>query len=113
LAKLLNAAGLIVISAFISPFKIDRERAAEVIGKEHFIEVFVDADLQTCRERDPKGLYKKADAGLISNFTGIDSPYEIPELPALVLKTAERSVSECRDRIINKLAEMKLIGKIK
>jgi adenylylsulfate kinase len=82
--KLMNEAGLIVICSFISPFEKNRELAKEIIG-ENFIEFFVDADLSVCEERDPKGLYKKARAGEIKDFTGISSPFELPE-NAIVLK---------------------------
>jgi adenylylsulfate kinase len=77
-AKLLSDAGVIVITAFISPFRKEREKAKEIIGKDNFIEVFVRTSLETCEKRDPKGLYKKARAGEIPMFTGIDSPYEEP-----------------------------------
>jgi adenylylsulfate kinase len=82
--KLMNDSGLIVICSFISPFEKNRQQAREIIG-ENFIEVFVDADLSTCEERDPKGLYKKARLGEIKDFTGISSPFEIPN-NAIVLK---------------------------
>jgi len=82
--KLMNDAGLIVICSFISPFEKNRSQAREIIG-ENFIEVFIDADLATCEERDPKGLYKKARAGEIKDFTGISSPFEFPK-SAIVLK---------------------------
>ena len=83
-AKILNDAGIIVICSFISPFEKNRTQAQEIIG-ENFIEVFIDADLSTCEERDPKGLYKKARAGEIKDFTGISSPFETPG-NAIVLK---------------------------
>jgi len=83
-AKILNDAGIITICSFISPFEKNREQAKEIIG-ENFIEVFIDADLSTCEERDPKGLYKKARAGEIKDFTGISSPFETPS-NAIVLK---------------------------
>lgn len=83
-AKILNDAGLIVICCFISPFEKNRTQAREIIG-EGFIEVFIDADLSTCEIRDPKGLYKKARAGEIKDFTGISSPFEFPS-NAVVLK---------------------------
>ena len=83
-AKILNDAGLIVICSFISPFEKNRQQAKEIIG-DNFIEVFIDADLSTCEERDPKGLYKKARAGEIKDFTGISSPFEFPS-NAIVLK---------------------------
>lgn len=78
-AKLMTDAGLIVITAFISPFKQDRQLARNLFNKGQFIEVFIDTSLETCQERDPKGLYKKAISGEISDFTGISSPYEKPE----------------------------------
>ena len=83
-AKLMMDAGLIVMTAFISPFRQEREMARELIGAEHFIEVFVDTPLAQCEARDPKGLYKKARAGLIPNMTGINSPYEPPLAPQIV-----------------------------
>jgi adenylyl-sulfate kinase len=83
--KLMNDAGLIVICSFISPFQKVRDQAREIIGEERFVEVFVDADLETCELRDPKGLYKKARAGEIKDFTGISSPFETPK-DCIVLK---------------------------
>ena len=77
-AKLLSDAGVIVITAFISPFREEREKAKGIVGRDNFIEVFVRTSLETCEKRDPKGLYKKARAGEIPMFTGIDSPYEEP-----------------------------------
>jgi len=76
-------AGMIVLVSLISPYRTDREHARDIIGAERFIEVFVDTPLEVCEERDPKGLYKKARAGLIPNFTGIDAPYEAPDNPAI------------------------------
>ncbi len=83
-AKLMMDAGLIVITAFISPFRSERKMARDLIGEDHFIEVFLDTPLALCEERDPKGLYKKAREGVIVNMTGIDSPYERPESPEFV-----------------------------
>ncbi len=89
-AKLFADSGTIVITAFISPFIEDRQIARDILSKDFdFIEVYVEADLATCEDRDPKGLYKKARAGQIKNFTGIDSPYEAPINPEIVLKTSE------------------------
>ncbi|MBR8534382.1 adenylyl-sulfate kinase [Carboxylicivirga sediminis] len=78
-ASLMCDAGMVVISAFISPFKSDREKAKAIIGDDQFIEVFVNTPLEVCEQRDPKGLYKKARAGVIPNFTGISSTFEAPE----------------------------------
>jgi adenylylsulfate kinase len=91
-SKLFLDAGVIVLSAFISPFRADRERVRKIVGSENYIEVFVDAPLAVCEARDVKGLYRKARAGEIKDFTGIDSPYEAPENPAVVLRTGELSV---------------------
>ncbi|CRI59804.1 sulfate adenylyltransferase subunit CysN [Pseudomonas sp. CCOS 191] len=90
-AKLMMDAGLIVMTAFISPFRAEREMARELIGAEHFIEVFVDTPLEVCEQRDPKGLYKKARTGLIPNMTGISSPYEAPMEPDLTVDTTTMS----------------------
>ncbi|MBA4058211.1 MAG: adenylyl-sulfate kinase, partial [Marivirga sp.] len=78
-AKLMLDAGVVVLSAFISPFKADRNQVKEIVGAENYIEIFVDAPLEVCEQRDVKGLYKKARAGEVKNFTGIDSPYEAPD----------------------------------
>jgi adenylylsulfate kinase len=94
-ARLMNDAGVIAISAFISPYRADREMAREIAGVERFIEVYVNAPLEICEQRDPKGLYRKARVGEIADFTGISAPYEAPETPSLVLQTAERSIDDC------------------
>ena len=86
--------GMVVITAFISPFRADRERARQILGVK-FHEIFVDARLEVCEARDPKGLYKKARAGIIPDFTGISSPYERPESPALSLDTGCMSIDVC------------------
>ena len=83
----LNEAGLIVITAFISPYRDDRDAAKRIIGEQRFLEVFLDAPLEVCEARDPKGLYRKARAGEVSGFTGISAPYERPEYPDMVLPT--------------------------
>ena len=99
--KIMNDAGLIVICSFISPFEKNRTQAKEIIG-DNFIEVFIDADLQTCETRDPKGLYKKARAGEIKDFTGISSPFETP-INAIVLKN---NTEEDLDRNVNLLIDL-------
>lgn len=99
-AKLFADSGLIVSTAFISPFRADRDMVRGLVDDGEFIEVFVDADLATCESRDPKGLYKKARAGEIPHFTGIDSPYEAPESPELVVKSGDHSVQECAEQIV-------------
>jgi bifunctional enzyme CysN/CysC len=100
-AKLMMDAGLIVMTAFISPFRAERQMARELIGEDHFIEVFVDTPLEVCEQRDPKGLYKKARNGQLPNMTGINSPYEAPIKPDLVIASnitnAEKAVVEIND----------------
>lgn len=86
-AKLMNDAGLIVITAFISPFGTDRTRAREIIGNAHYCEIYLETPLVICESRDPKGMYKLARAGRLADFTGISSPYEIPDTPHLTLDT--------------------------
>ena len=86
-ARLFNDAGTIVLSAFISPLESDRNQARKIIGVENFIEVFVNCPLSICEKRDVKGLYAKARKGLIPNFTGIDSPFEPPKQPDIIIKT--------------------------
>lgn len=101
-SRLFNDAGLIVSTAFISPFISDRESARELVGKE-FIEIFVDTPLSECEKRDPKGLYKKARAGEIPNFTGIDSPYEAPNSPELHLETEGKAIEEVAAQVVEYL----------
>ena len=100
-ARLMADAGLIVITAFISPFKKEREMARNLIGSEHFLEVYVSTSLAVCEERDPKGLYKKARAGQIPEFTGISSPYEAPLNPELVVATATQSKTASLTALVN------------
>src|SRR5262249_44553503 len=109
-AKLMVDAGLIVLCCFISPFKFERELVRSLLGSDEFIEVFVDAPLDVCIERDPKGLYKKALAGEIPNFTGISAPYEIPESPDLVLNTAEADANVLVDRLLDFLRQRGITG---
>jgi adenylylsulfate kinase len=98
--RLFNNSGIITINCFISPTHEIREMAREIIGKEHFIEVFIDAPLDVCEHRDVKGLYAMARAGLIHEFTGIDAPYELPLSPDLVIETAELSVEDSISRAV-------------
>ncbi len=99
-AKLMTDAGLIAICAFISPFRIERQSVRSLFEPEEFFEVFVDAPLEACIERDPKGLYKRALAGKIADFTGIHQDYEAPENPELVLNTMTASPDVSADRVI-------------
>jgi 3'(2'),5'-bisphosphate nucleotidase len=102
-AKLMVDAGLVVVTAFISPFRADRERVRNMFAKGEFIEVFLDTPLEECERRDPKGLYRRARTGEIKDFTGIDSPYEIPLEPEIRLNTLHNDVSECVASICQKL----------
>jgi adenylylsulfate kinase len=99
-SKLMLDGGLIVVSAFISPFRSERKMIAELVGEENFIEIFVDCPIEICEQRDVKGLYKKARAGMIKNFTGIDSPYEKPENPAVHIQSGYEGLQESIDKII-------------
>ena len=100
-AKLFVDAGIITLVAFISPFQAEREIARELVAPGEFIEIFVDTPLATCEQRDPKGLYKKARRGELQNFTGLDSPYEPPTNPELILDALNESASNLADRIID------------
>ena len=100
-AKLMNDAGLIVITAFISPFRADRDKARAIIGDGVFQEVFVDAGLDACEARDPKGLYKKARAGQIADFTGISSPYEAPISPELTISSGVQNKVTSLNALVN------------
>ena len=102
-AALFADAGLIVIASLISPYRAERARARERVPDGEFIEVFVDAPVDECRRRDPKGLYKKADAGLLRGFTGVDAPYEAPDAPELHLRTAEASPEDLAERVVAEL----------
>jgi adenylylsulfate kinase len=108
--RLFADAGLITFTSFVSPYRADRRLARELLGAGDFIEVFVDTPVELCEQRDPKGLYKKARAGLIPHFTGVSDPYEPPEHAELVIQTAECTPQEAAVTIIERLEEM---GKIR
>ena len=103
-AKLMNGAGLIVLSAFISPYRDDRSMARDIIGAGRFCEVHVAASLEACEARDPKGLYRRARRGEIAEFTGISAPYEAPEHPALTLDTEADGVDACAVQLMRLMA---------
>jgi len=109
-ARLMADAGLLVLSAFISPFRADRAMVRELMDPGEFIEIHVKASLATCERRDPKGLYAKARAGTIRNFTGIDSPYEPPARPELVLDTEAQSIEESVDAVLDYLRQRRILG---
>jgi bifunctional enzyme CysN/CysC len=108
-ARLMGDAGLVAICAFISPFRADRQMAREIAAPQPFIEVFVDTPLEECIRRDPKGLYAKAQAGGIPNFTGIDSPYERPENPEIRLATVGREPDAIAEQLIEDLRERNIV----
>jgi adenylylsulfate kinase len=99
-AKLFADAGTITLTAFISPYRVDRDNVRALLKPGEFIEVFVNASLETCEKRDPKGLYKKARAGEIKNFTGISDPYEAPEKPEIVLDSDGKGIDELADEVV-------------
>ncbi len=109
-ARLFADAGGLILSAFISPYRKDRDRVRRLMGPSEFIEVFVDTPLEICEARDPKGLYKKARAGEISNFTGLDAPYEAPTSPEVHLKTENISVDEAAGLVVRYLEETHILG---
>ena len=104
-SKLMLEAGLIVMTAFISPFTEDRNTARNLIKNDNFIEIYCKASIETCEKRDVKGLYKKARAGKIKNYTGIDSPYEAPVNPELIINTDKESLDESISKILSYLQE--------
>jgi bifunctional enzyme CysN/CysC len=102
-ARLMADAGLIVLTAFISPFRAERHMVRRMVPEGEFIEVFVDTPLAEAEKRDVKGLYRKARAGELKNFTGIDSPYEVPENPEIHIDTTKMTADEAADHIVEKL----------
>jgi adenylylsulfate kinase len=108
-AKLFLDAGVIVLTAFVSPFRADRDKARALVNTGDFIEIHCAADLSVCEERDTKGLYAKARAGEIKEFTGISSPYEAPEQPELNVNTGNSSLDSCVDQVVRYLIDKKII----
>ncbi|WP_327787164.1 adenylyl-sulfate kinase [Agrobacterium rubi] len=106
-AKLMADAGLITLVSFISPFRAERRMARELVGDKEFVEIFVAASLSLAERRDAKGLYVKARRGEIKNFTGIDSPYEVPENPELTLDSAAFTAEELAAKVLRHLASLK------
>ena len=109
LAKLFLDAQIFTICAFISPFKTDREKIKNLIGKSNFIEIYCKCPLEICEKRDPKGHYKKARSGYIKDFTGISSPYEEPEDPEIILQTDKYSQKDCLAKIIDFLKQKNIL----
>ena len=111
-SKLFLDAGIIVLTAFVSPFRIDREKARALVGENDFIEIYCSADLDICETRDTKGLYAKARKGDINDFTGISSPYEDPKNPELNIDTGNIAIDECVEMVTNFLINKEIISKI-
>lgn len=109
IAKLFMEAGVIVLTAFISPFRCDRERVRGMVEHGDFIEIFCDSAIEVCESRDVKGLYKKARAGQIPEFTGITSPYESPENPELTVNTGAVDLESCVQRVLEEMAHRGII----
>jgi adenylylsulfate kinase len=110
-AKLFSDAGIIAITAFISPYRVDRDRVRASLSKGDFIEIFVDAPLEVCEARDPKGLYKKARLGEVKGFTGIDDPYEAPLKPELVLDAGTKSADVLAEEVLAYLRSRKILDR--
>ena len=108
-ANLFADAGVIAITAFISPYKKYRNFCRELVGKGRFLEIYTKASLETCEKRDPKGLYKKAREGIIKDFTGINAPYEEPENPEILIDTDKENIEESAEKVLKKLEELGFI----
>jgi bifunctional enzyme CysN/CysC len=108
-ARLFVDAGTVVLCSFISPFRAERQMVRELVGADEFIEIFVDTPIEECKRRDPKGLYARALEGKIKNFTGIDSPYEPPESPEIVVDTSKVAAEESAQRVVHSLRERGII----
>ena len=108
-SKLFLDSGAIVLTAFVSPFRADRDKARNLVSDGDFIEIFCAADLNVCEQRDTKGLYAKARAGDIKEFTGISSPYEAPETPELCVDTGAANLAHCVDQVVNELISRNII----
>lgn len=108
-AALFAHAGLVTMTAFISPYRSDRDNARKILEEGEFIEVFCKCDIKICEDRDPKGLYRKARSGEISEFTGVSAPYEEPMRPELIVNTGELNLAACADAVIQYLREQKII----
>lgn len=109
-AKLMLDAGLVVLTAFISPFAAERKMVRDLVAEGEFIEVFLDTPLAVCEQRDPKGLYVKARAGEIKHFTGIDSEYQVPANPEIILDTSKNQLSDSVAQLVSYLKQQHIIG---
>jgi len=110
-AKLFTESGTIALTAFISPYKADRDAVRALLGPGEFVEIYVHASIETCEKRDPKGLYKKARAGEIKNFTGISDPYETPEKPELILDSDKKGIDDLAYEVVSYLEKQGILAK--
>uniref|UniRef100_B8HPW1 Adenylyl-sulfate kinase n=1 Tax=Cyanothece sp. (strain PCC 7425 / ATCC 29141) TaxID=395961 RepID=B8HPW1_CYAP4 len=110
MSKLFIEAGVIALTAFISPFKADRDRIRQLVAEGDFLEIYCDCPLEICEQRDVKGLYKRARTGEIKDFTGISSPYEIPEQPDLIVNTGNNSLEDCVDKVLLLLIQRQILN---
>ena len=111
MAKLFVESGVVVMTAFISPYRADRDKVRDLMDEGEFLEVFVDCPVEICERRDPKGLYKKARAGQIPEFTGISAPYEAPEDPEVHIDAGNLDVDGCAEQVVKYLLEQGYVGK--
>ena len=109
MANLYVDAGIIAITAFISPYRRDRERVRELVGADRYVEIYVESPVDVCAGRDQKGIYKKAKAGVIKDFTGVSAPYEPPVRPALVIRSHKEGVMEAARRVLDLIKERQII----
>jgi bifunctional enzyme CysN/CysC len=109
-AKLMVESGLIVLCSFISPYRAERDMVRALVEPGEFIEVFVDTPIAACIERDPKGLYAKAQSGQLKNFTGVDAPYEAPENPEIHLHTPDRTPEQLTETVLQELAARQVVS---
>jgi adenylylsulfate kinase len=112
-AKLFVDAGLVVLTAFISPYKKDRAAVRSLMGSDEFVEIYVKCPLEICEQRDVKGLYEKARRGVVKQFTGIDDPYEEPENPEIILETDKVNLEQCVEEILNFLEARGLVSRVR
>lgn len=110
MSKLFIEAGVIALTAFISPFKADRDRIRQLVAEGDFLEIYCECTLEICEQRDVKGLYRRARAGEIKDFTGISSPYEIPEQPDLIVNTGNNSLEDCVDKVLLLLIQRQILN---
>jgi adenylylsulfate kinase len=109
-AKLFTESGILTLTAFISPFRTDRDRIRQIVPEGDFLEIYCKADLSVCEERDVKGLYQKARAGEIKEFTGISSPYEAPEAPEITVETGSKPLKDCVTLVLEALKQRNIIS---